>query len=69
MTNPHLVRDMIITHVRSSKATEAQLEALAIYMGHSIEIQKLHYDRRTKAQRVAPAVDLLHEVNEQSMSN
>jgi len=62
-TNPHLVRDMIITHIRSSKATEAQLEALAIYMGHSIEVQKSHYDRRTKAQKVAPAVELLNEVN------
>jgi hypothetical protein len=50
-TNPHLVRDMIVTHIRSGDASEAQLEALAIFMGHSIETQKAHYDRRYLCKR------------------
>ena len=39
-TNPHLLRDMIVTHVRkNSDASEKELEALALYMGHSVQMQ------------------------------
>lgn len=31
-------------------------QALALYMGHSIEMQRGTYDRRTKQQKVEPAV-------------
>jgi hypothetical protein len=63
-TNPHLLRDMIVTHVRESKETsEQQLEALALFMGHSIQIQRASYDRRTLGEKVAPAVELLEFVN------
>ena len=80
-TNPHLVRDMIVTHIRNSDASERELEALAIYMGHrpnpnpnpnpspnptwghSLAQQKGSYDRRTREQKVAPAVNLLRDVN------
>jgi len=114
-TNPHVIRDMIITHLRGTDtlvpirprsrgerrslrtlpgvslrpgslafkprprrlstplltpfnstrlhpgtdASERELEALAIYMGHSMAMQKGTYDRRTKEQKVAPAIDLL----------
>jgi len=58
-TNPHLLRDMIVTHVRGGDATEKQLEALALYMGHSLNMQRNSYDRRTTAQKVAPAIELL----------
>jgi hypothetical protein len=61
--NPHLVRDMIITHLRGTDASERELEALAIYMGHSLAMQKGTYDRRTKEEKVAPAIDLLESVN------
>lgn len=68
-TNPHLVRDMIVTHLRgSSSASERELEALAIYMGHSVEMQRDTYDRRTKAQKVEPAVELLATLNAGSRS-
>jgi hypothetical protein len=50
---------MIITHLRGTDASERELEALAIYMGHSMAMQKGTYDRRTKEQKVAPAIDLL----------
>lgn len=66
-TNPHLLRDMIVTHVRSSKETsEQQLEALALFMGHSVQMQKSSYDRRTMQTKVAPAVELLQAVNQQA---
>ena len=62
-TNPHLLRDMIVTHVRDSNASEKELEALALYMGHSINMQRTSYDRRTMKQKIAPAVQLLQNVN------
>lgn len=57
------LRDMIVTHVREGEASEAQLEALALYMGHSIAVQRASYDRRTLTKKVAPAVELLQSVN------
>ena len=62
-TNPHLLRDMIVTHVRGSEASEKQLEALALYMGHSIQMQRDSYDRRTLTKKVEPAVELLQAVS------
>jgi hypothetical protein len=54
---------MIITHLRGTDASERELEALAVYMGHSVAMQKGTYDRRTKEEKVAPAVELLAGVN------
>lgn len=68
-TNPHLLRDMIVTHVRDSDASEKQLEALALYMGHSIQMQRNSYDRRTLQRKVAPAVELLRSVNNEKTKN
>ena len=66
-TNPHLLRDMIVTHVRESDhASEKQLEALALYMGHSIQMQRTSYDRRTLTKKIAPAVELMQTINNQS---
>jgi len=62
-TNPHLLRDMVVTHVRGGDATERELEALALYMGHSVGTQRSSYDRRTVEERVKPAVELLRSVN------
>ncbi|KAL3135319.1 hypothetical protein ABBQ32_007514 [Trebouxia sp. C0010 RCD-2024] len=62
-TNPHLVRDSIVTYLRSTGASERELEALAIYMGHSLEMQRGTYDRRTKAAKVEPAISLLGKIN------
>ena len=64
-TNPHLLRDMIVTHVREGNASEKELEALALYMGHSIRMQRSSYDRRTLNQKVAPAINLLRSVSVQ----
>jgi len=61
--NPHLLRDIIVTHVRETDASEKELEALALYMGHSIQMQRTSYDRRTLSTKVAPAVKLMQSVN------
>jgi len=67
-TNPHLLRDMIVTHVRKNgDASEKELEALALFMGHSINMQRESYDRRTLEQKVSPAVKLMQDMN--SMTN
>mmetsp|Transcript_58570 Transcript_58570/g.143267 ORF Transcript_58570/g.143267 Transcript_58570/m.143267 type:complete len:412 (-) Transcript_58570:47-1282(-) len=67
-TNPHLLRDMIVSHVRDTNASEKQLEALALYMGHSLHMQRSSYDRRTLTRKVAPAIELLNAVNNNNMS-
>jgi len=67
-TNPHLLRDMVVTYIReSSNASQKQLEALALYMGHSINMQRNSYDRRTMVQKVAPAVELLQSINDKKL--
>jgi len=65
-TNPHLLRDMIVTHVRESDASEKELEALALYMGHSLNMQRTSYDRRTLTSKIAPAVELMQSINTDS---
>ena len=62
-TNPHLLRDMIVTHVKESDASDKELESLALFMGHSVNMQRNTYDRRTLSKKVAPAVELIHNIN------
>jgi hypothetical protein len=57
--NPHLTRDLVVTHLRAQGTGEPEMEALAVYMGHSVRQQRETYDRRTRAQRAAPAVELM----------
>jgi hypothetical protein len=67
-TNPHLLRDMIVTHIRqNSDASEKELEALALFMGHSIQMQRNSYDRRTLGQKVSPAIKLMHDMNDAAL--
>ena len=54
---------MIVTHVRESDASEKELEALALYMGHSLNMQRTSYDRRTLTTKIAPAVELMQSIN------
>lgn len=58
-TNPHLIRSMIITHLRRSGATDQEMEALALGMKHSTQTQKKDYDRRTKQEKIAPALEMM----------
>eukprot|EP00192_Tetraselmis_astigmatica_P003402 CAMPEP_0117688120 /NCGR_PEP_ID=MMETSP0804-20121206/23611_1 /TAXON_ID=1074897 /ORGANISM="Tetraselmis astigmatica, Strain CCMP880" /LENGTH=591 /DNA_ID=CAMNT_0005500453 /DNA_START=320 /DNA_END=2095 /DNA_ORIENTATION=+ len=61
-TNPHLLRDSIVTFLRSGDASEKELDALAMYMGHSPTMQRNVYDRRTKDEKVSPAIEILHRL-------
>jgi hypothetical protein len=61
--HPHLVRDMIVTYLRNGNATERELEALALLMGHSVDMQRSSYDRRSKEQKIEPAMTLLETLN------
>ncbi|MEB3311423.1 MAG: hypothetical protein VKJ02_14445 [Snowella sp.] len=63
--NPHLVRDMAVTHFVREGASEAQMEALAIAMKHSRRTQREIYDRRTQNEKVAPAQDMMLKAAEQ----
>ena len=40
---------MIVTTVRSSDASERELEALAIFMGHSLQVQRYIFARQNTA--------------------
>ena len=62
-TNPHLLRDMVVTYARGTAASEKELESLALFMGHSIAMQRSSYDRRTLKDKVSPAFDLLTSLN------
>eukprot|EP00873_Tetraselmis_striata_P013417 jgi/Tetstr1/433681/TSEL_022901.t1 len=57
--NPHLVRDSIVTFLRRGDHSQKTLESLALYMGHSVAMQRDTYDRRTKKEKAAPAAELL----------
>ena len=59
---------MIVTHIRqNSDASEKELEALALFMGHSIQMQRNSYDRRTLGQKVSPAIKLMHDMNDAAL--
>lgn len=62
---PHMVRDSVVTHLRRADTSEKELESLAMLMGHSLDMQRSSYDRRTKEEKVEPAVALLESVNSQ----
>ena len=49
-----------VTHVRKNgDASEKELEALALFMGHSIQMQRDSYDRRTLEQKVSTIVSFV----------
>ena len=47
---------------RTQGTSESDMESLALYMGHSISMQRSTYDRRTQAQKVTPAIQLLQDL-------
>lgn len=63
--NPHMVRDILITYVKGTNASQRQLEALANYMGHSLNMQRSSYDRRSMAQKVDPAIKLIAQLHDE----
>lgn len=67
--NPHLFRDSIVTYLRQSNSSERDLESLALYMGHSLQTQKTNYDRRSSSEKVAPAIEMIRDINRQCRAN
>ena len=39
------------------------MEVLALFMGHSIQMYRKSYDRKTLEQKVSPAVKLIRNMN------
>jgi integrase len=60
--NPHLIRDMVVTHLKKRGTPEDVMKSVAILMGHSSETQNKNYDRRSNRERIQPALDLLSEL-------
>lgn len=58
-TNPHLVRDMIVTYCYEIGASEAEMDALSLAMKHSRKTQRERYDRRSKQDKINPALDMM----------
>ena len=65
--NPHLVRDMIVTHFKRTNASDNVLEALARLMAHSRQMQAEVYDRRTSLEKVNPALEALASIRPGSL--
>jgi hypothetical protein len=61
-TNPHLVRDMLVTHCYQIGASEIELEGLALGMKHSRKTQRENYDRRTNEDKIEPALNLMQRL-------
>ena len=66
--NPHLLRHSIVSHLKRSSTSEQELESLALYMGHSVQMQRSSYDRRSVGEKVKPAVSLLETLNASALA-
>ena len=66
--NPHLLRHSIVSHLKRSSTSEQELESLALYMGHSVQMQRSSYDRRSVGEKVKPAVNLLETLNASALA-
>ncbi len=62
-TNPHLVRDMIVTHLKKAGTPGPVMDSLAELMAHSSRAQCRSYDRRTHQEKVAPALEVLRALS------
>ena len=59
VASPQLLRDLAVTHFRGTDASPAELEGLAVCMGHSVRTQGRVYDKRTQGQKAEPGLRLL----------
>ncbi len=67
--HPHLVRDMIVTHLKRSGASSDVLEALAKLMAHSLQMQQNIYDRRTPEEKIQPAIKALDSLRGEDLNS
>ena len=61
-TTPHLVRHMIITHLKQQGASDAVMQSLAAAMHHSEKAQHKFYDRRNSYEQGAQAHEVMLQV-------
>jgi integrase len=67
--HPHLVRNMIVTHLKRSGASSDVLEALARLMAHSLQMQQNIYDRRTPEEKIEPAIKALDSLRREDLNS
>jgi site-specific recombinase XerC len=65
---PHLLRDIFATYFLDNEAPDRDVDSLAYAMGHSPEMLKASYDRRTPSQKHRPIESALSKVVQQSFS-
>lgn len=63
--NPHLLRDIVVTHAMKRGEPEYKLRAIATLMGHEFETQQRNYDRRTPQEKIKPGMDVLDSFRNQ----
>lgn len=61
-TTPHLVRHMIITHLKQQGASDAVMQSLAAAMHHSEKAQRKYYDRRNSYEQGSQAHEVMLQV-------
>ncbi len=65
--NPHLLRDIFATHFLDEAAPDSDVASLAYAMGHSQEMLKATYDRRTPNQKHRPIQSALSKLVQESL--
>lgn len=66
--NPHLFRHIYIAEIYRSGASAQELDATALAMKHSPQMQRKVYDIRTQQEKAAPAYDLISRINQNALS-
>jgi hypothetical protein len=66
--NPHLLRDIFATHFLDNAASDADIASLAYGMGHSQEMLRASYDRRTPDQKHRPIQSAMSKLVQESLS-
>jgi len=67
--NPHSLRHIYITYLKSIHASDAELESAAAAMGHSRETQSRIYDLMTLQDKLALSLELTRRIGENFYSN
>jgi hypothetical protein len=66
---PHLLRDIFATYFLDEGAPESDVASLAYAMGHSQEMLRATYDRRTPNQKHRPIQSAMSKLIQESLSN
>jgi hypothetical protein len=65
---PHLVRDIFATHFLDNGAPDSDVASLAYAMGHSQDMLRASYDRRTPNQKHRPIQSAISKLIQESLS-